>query len=54
LAADVLGEADQAQAIYQDLKFKVIGRLPHDQWTLAEDQLRQAIQQISVSQGRTP
>ena len=56
LAADVLADDDQAQAIYQDLKFKVIGRLPHVQWTLTEDQLRQAIQQIQqqASQGLTP
>src|SRR5438552_332483 len=46
LAADVLGDDDQAQDVYQQLKFKVIGSLPHDQWTLTEDQLRQAIQQI--------
>ena len=55
LAADVLGDDDQAQDVYQDLKFKVIGRLPHDQWTLTEDQLRQVIQQIQqASQSRTP
>jgi hypothetical protein len=30
--------------------------LPHDQWTLTEDQLRQAIQQIQqqASQGLSP
>jgi hypothetical protein len=54
LAADVLGDDDQAQAVYQDLKFKVIGRLPHDRWSLTEDQLRQAIQTIQRGQARTP
>ena len=56
LAADVLGDDDQAQDVYQQLKFKVISRLPHDQWTLTEDQLRQAIQQLqqATGQGRTP
>src|SRR5438034_10852224 len=55
LAADVLGDDEQAQDVYQQLKFKVIGRLPHDSWRLTEDQLRQAIQQIQQpSQGRSP
>jgi Family of unknown function (DUF6166) len=55
LAADVLGDDDQAQDVYQDLKFKVIARLPHDHWRLTEDQLRQAIQQIQQrGQARTP
>jgi hypothetical protein len=44
----VLGDDDQAQDVYQDLKF-LCGD-PH-----TEDQLRQAIQQIQqASQSRTP
>ena len=46
LAADVLGNDEQAQDIYQRLKFKLIGRLPHDGWSLTEDQLRQTILEI--------
>jgi hypothetical protein len=55
LAADVLGDDEQAQDIYQDLKFKVIGRLPHDRWSLTEDQLLQVIRDIQQrGQARTP
>jgi hypothetical protein len=46
LAADVLGDDEAAQDVYQRLKFKLVGRLPHDGWSLSEDQLRQAIQDI--------
>src|SRR5262245_31201994 len=55
LAADVLGDDEAAQDVYQSLKFKVIGRLPHDGWSLTEDQLRQIIQDIQQrDQGRSP
>jgi hypothetical protein len=46
LAADVLGDDEQAQDVYQSLKFKVVGRLPADGWSLSEDQLRQSIREI--------
>jgi Family of unknown function (DUF6166) len=46
LAADVLGDDEAAQDVYQSLKFKVVGRLSHDGWTLTEDQIRQAILNI--------
>jgi hypothetical protein len=46
LAADVLGDDEAAQTVYQQLKFKLVGRLPHDGWSLTEEQLRQAIQEI--------
>jgi hypothetical protein len=50
LAADVLGDDDRAQDVYQRLKFKVVGRLPKDGWSLTEDQLRQAIADIEQEQ----
>jgi hypothetical protein len=50
LAADVLQDDERAQKIYQDLKFKLIGRLPHNGWTLTEDDVRTTIQQIEQRQ----
>jgi len=43
LAADVLGDDDRAQDVYQELKRKLVGRLPQDGWTLTEEQLRTII-----------
>ncbi len=51
LAADVLGDDDRAQDVYQRLKFKVVGRLPKDGWSLTEDQLRQVIADIEQERG---
>jgi hypothetical protein len=52
LAADVLGDDERAQDVYQQLKFKLIGRLPKEGWTLAEDTLRSAITAIEQERGR--
>jgi len=53
LAADVLGDDDAARNVHQKLKFKLIGRLPQDGWTLSEEQLRAAIQESQQrEQGR--
>jgi hypothetical protein len=56
LAADVLGDDEAARAVYQKLKFRLIGRLPKDGWSLDEMQLRRAIAEIQQQrgQGRTP
>jgi hypothetical protein len=56
LAADVLGDDEAARDVYQQLKFKLIGRLPRDGWSLDETQLRRAIAEIQQQrgQGRTP
>jgi hypothetical protein len=56
LAADVLGDDEAAQDVYQKLKFKLVGRLAKDGWALTEEQLRQAIQEIQAErdQGRLP
>jgi hypothetical protein len=52
LAADVLGDDDRAQDVYQDFKFKVVGRLPHDGWVLTEGQIRSALEAIEEKHGR--
>jgi hypothetical protein len=54
LAADVLGDDEAAQDMYQQLKVKLVGRLPHDGWSLSEEQLRAAIRDIQRGQGRSP
>jgi hypothetical protein len=51
LAADVLGDDEAAQDVYQRLKFRVVGRLPEDGWSLTENQLRNAIGQIQQERG---
>ena len=52
LAADVLGDDDQALQIYQRLKFRLVGGLPHEGWVLTEDRIRSAIDDIRHEQGR--
>jgi hypothetical protein len=52
LAADVLGDDDRAQDIYQRLKFKLIGSLPEEGWSLSEKRLREVIEAIEQERGR--
>src|ERR1700733_13756143 len=52
LAADVLGDDEKAQDLYQQLKFKVIGGLPHEGWVLSESRLRAALNAIEEQQDR--
>lgn len=52
LAADVLQDDDKAQDVYQRLKFKLVGRLPHDGWVLTEERIRSAIHDIEQEQSR--
>jgi hypothetical protein len=52
LAADVLADDERAQDVYQRLKFKVVGGLPHEGWVLTEDRLRAAINAIEQERGR--
>jgi hypothetical protein len=55
LAADVLQDDEQARRVYQKLKSRVIGRLPQDGWTLSEEQLQAAIQEMQQrGQGPAP
>ncbi len=51
LAADVLGDDDRARDVYQQLKFQVVAGLCGDSWTLTEDQVRQAIEDIERARG---
>lgn len=46
LAADVLGDIEAAQDVYQRLKFRVVGRLAQDGWSVTEDQIRDTIRDI--------
>jgi hypothetical protein len=52
LAADVLGDDAKAQKVYQRLKFKLVGRLPHDGWVLTEERIREAIDAVEYGQAR--
>src|SRR5215831_9962853 len=52
LAADVLGDDERAQDVYQRLKFRLIGGLPHEGWVLTEGRIRSAIEAIEQEQGR--
>ena len=51
LAADVLGDDERAQEIYQRLKFRIIGGLPHEGWVLTESRIRSAIEAIEQERG---
>lgn len=46
LAADVLGDTDEALAVYQRLKFRLVARLAADEWTLEEGELVEVIQAL--------
>jgi hypothetical protein len=52
LAADLLGDDDRAQDVYQRLKFKVVGGLPRDGWVLTEGRLRAAVEAIERERDR--
>ncbi|MBN9519875.1 hypothetical protein J0H58_15340 [bacterium] len=51
LAADVLGDDEAALGVYQRLKFRVVGRLPADGWTLTEAELTDAIRSLARPDG---
>ena len=52
LAADVLGDDEKAQDIYQRLKFRLVGGLHHECWVLTEGRIRSAIETIERERGR--
>jgi hypothetical protein len=54
LAADVLGDDELALRLYQDLKFRLVGRLAHDGWSLSEGQIRDVLKEIQERRGRSP
>lgn len=52
LAADVLGDDERAQEVYQRLKFKLVGGLPREGWTLTEDRVRSTVEAIEQERDR--
>jgi Family of unknown function (DUF6166) len=53
LAADVLGDDEKAQDIYQQLKFKLVGGLPDQGWNLTEDRIRSVIDAVLAKKPRS-
>ena len=52
LCADALGDDERAQRVYQDFKFKVIGRIAGDEFELTADQVREAVAELEAARGR--
>ncbi|MBI3418195.1 MAG: hypothetical protein HY043_23135 [Verrucomicrobia bacterium] len=50
LLADHLANAEQALALYQSFKFKVIAGLPREGWTLTSQEIEQALQNLREMQ----
>jgi hypothetical protein len=48
----VLGDDERAQEVYQRLKFKLVGGLAHEGWTLTEQRVRAAIEAIEQEHDR--
>ena len=51
LAADVLGVDEAALGVYQRLKFRVVGGLPSDGWTLTDAEVADAIRSLARPSG---
>jgi hypothetical protein len=54
LLADALGDVERAQRHYQDFKFKVVGRLPHDRWELSQEDIIQKVASMEQVRARSP
>lgn len=52
LLADALGDDQRALRHFQDFKFKVVGRLPHDGWELSQEDIRQTVARLEAEHGR--
>jgi hypothetical protein len=52
LLADALGDDEKAQRLYQDFKFKVIGRLTGDRFELSQEDIRQTVAALEAERGR--
>ena len=52
LLADALGDDEKAQDHYQDFKFKVVARLPHDRWELSQEDIVQTVTRMEAERGR--
>lgn len=48
LLADHLGNDSEALAHYQDFKFAVVAGLSGDSWTLTDEQISQALQELQT------
>ena len=53
LAADVLGDDEKAQDVYQRLEAKLVASLPAEGWSLTEDRIRSAIETIDREKPRS-
>lgn len=51
LCFDALGDADEALDVYQAFKRRVVFQLPHDGWTLTEEQVAATVAQIHADRG---
>ena len=51
LAADALGDDEAALGVYQRLKFRLVGRLPADGWTLTAGELADALRSLREAGG---
>lgn len=51
ILADALGDDERAQCIYQDFKFKVIGRLDGDRWELSQEDVVQTVARLEAERG---
>jgi hypothetical protein len=52
LLADALGDDEKAKRYYQDVKFKVIGRLTGDRFEMTEDDIKQKVAELEAEKGR--
>lgn len=54
ILADYLGNDARALRLYQDFKFRVVGRLPQgDRWILTEHEIAEAVSEIEQRRGWT-
>jgi hypothetical protein len=53
LLADALGDDGRAQRLYQDFKWKVIGRLDGDRFELTDEGIRQTVAELEAERGRS-
>ena len=46
--ADHLGDDAEALRLYQDFKFAVVAKLPHESWTLSSEDIDDALRRLSI------
>jgi Family of unknown function (DUF6166) len=51
ILADVLRDTERAEGLYQDFKFAVVARMSGDEWTLSEEDIREAVAAIESRRG---